>query len=192
MFKTPVFIKSLLTICLALSFLSPTLADDSAAQRDKIHAMRNEVLEKLYQQQPGTREEIRNAAGYAVFSNVGVNLLFFAAGGGNGIAHNNYNGQDSFMKMASAGVGLGVGIKDFRAVFVFHTAKAYRNFILYGWDFSGQADAAIKSPDKGEESSTAVTAIPGVSIYQLTEAGVALQATLQGSKYWHNTRLNSF
>lgn len=94
------------------------------------------------------------------------------------------------MRMASAGVGIGLGVKDFRGVFVFHTEKALDNFLDHGWDFSGQADAAAKSGDKGGEENVSGTAINGVSLYQLTETGLALQATLQGTKYWKNAKLN--
>jgi hypothetical protein len=65
-----------------------------------------------------------------------------------------------------------------------------QSFIEEGWDFSGQADAAAKSGKKGHEGSTAGTIINGVSIYQMTESGLALQATLQGTKYWKDEDLN--
>jgi lipid-binding SYLF domain-containing protein len=94
--------------------------------------------------------------------------------------------------MGTAGFGIGLGVKDFRGVFIFHSRKALENFIEYGWDFSGQADAAAKSSDKGGEASIAATVVNGVSIYQLTENGLALQATLQGTKYWKSDKLNSY
>jgi hypothetical protein len=31
---------------------------------------------------------------------------------------------------------------------------------------------------------------PGIKLYQLTESGLALQATVQGTKYWKNDELN--
>ena len=94
------------------------------------------------------------------------------------------------MKMASAGVGLGVGLKNYHALFVFHTEKAYRRFVEKGWEFSGQADAVAQTVSRGNSSSTAVSGSNGVSVYQLTEQGLSLQATLQGSRYWPDPRLN--
>ncbi len=159
-------------------------------QREKILDMRKQVLESLYERRPEARSEIRSAEGYAVFSNVGVNLFMLSAGGGRGVVRDNDSGEDVFMNMASAGVGIGFGVKDFRGIFIFHTRSALDNFIEYGWDFSGQADAAAKSSDKGGEESVAGTVINGVTLYQLTEAGIALQATLQGTKYWEAKKLN--
>ena len=165
-------------------------AEASEKQRNKVLEMRAEVLENLYEQKPAAKREIRDAEGYAVFSNVGINIVMFSAGGGRGVVHDNRTGEDTFMNMASAGVGIGLGLKDFRGIFIFHTRKALDNFVEYGWDFSGQADAAAKASDKGGEENLAGTAINGVRLYQLTETGLALQATLQGTKYWKAKNLN--
>ena len=32
--------------------------------------------------------------------------------------------------------------------------------------------------------------VDGITIYQLTETGVALQATIKGTKYWKDDELN--
>jgi lipid-binding SYLF domain-containing protein len=175
---------------IALLMASPSFADKNADKRAKIMKTRDEVLVRLYKEEPAARKEIEKAEGYAVFSNIGVAVVFVSGGGGNGVVHDNTSGKDTYMNMGSAGVGLGLGIKDFRAVFVFHTRSALDGFINSGWDFSGQADAAAKSTDKGAEGSAAASLVDGVSVYQLTEAGLALQATLQGTKYWVSDSLN--
>jgi lipid-binding SYLF domain-containing protein len=94
------------------------------------------------------------------------------------------------MKMASAGIGLGLGVKDFRGVFVFTTRGAMESFIESGWDASAQADAAAKAADKGDAWAGAVDVAPGIKLYQITESGLALQATIQGTKYWKDDELN--
>lgn len=174
----------------ALALGNVAFADSSDRKREKTLTMRTEVLRDLYRQKPSARDEIADAVGYGVFSNVGVNVVLFSAGAGSGIVRDARNGRETYMRMASAGVGIGLGVKDFRGVFVFHTEKALDNFLDHGWDFSGQADAAAKSGDKGGEENVSGTAINGVSLYQLTETGLALQATLQGTKYWKNAKLN--
>ncbi len=175
----------------ALLFSTPALADKNQEKRDKILKMRGEVLQKLYTEDSSVKQKIAKAEGYAVFSNVGVNVVFFSAGGGSGVVHDNKSGADTYMNMGSAGVGIGLGVKDFRAVFVFHERDAMTNFVESGWDFSGQADAAAKSTDKGGEGSAVGSVLNGVSVYQLTETGLALQATLQGTKYWKSKKLNA-
>jgi len=180
-------LSSLMSILL---IASGAHADKNDKKRAEILDMRTEVLERLYDERPETRLEIQNSVGYAVFSNIGVNVIFISGGGGKGVAHDKITGNDTFMKMGTAGIGLGLGIKDFRAVFVFHDTKAFNDFVEKGWDFSGEADAAANSGDKGGEASGATTLSKKVNVYQFTKAGLALQATLRGTKYWQNDKLN--
>jgi lipid-binding SYLF domain-containing protein len=178
------FVVLLLSAC-----MSPQ-GDNAAAQRQDAQQMRSETLAKLYQVSPQAREQIAKAEGYAVFSNVGVNVIFLSAGSGWGITRDNRSGQDVYMKMVSGGVGLGLGVKDFRGVFVFTERGALDNFVEHGWDASGQADAAAKSGDKGGAFAGAIDVAPGIKLYQITEHGLALQATIQGTKYWKDDDLN--
>lgn len=166
------------------------LADKSEKRRVEILEMRQEVMERLYRDRPETRLEVQNSVGYAVFSNVGVNVVFVSGGGGKGVAKNQITGEETFMRMGTVGLGLGLGIKDFRAIFVFHDQKAFNDFVEEGWDFSGEADAAANSGDKGGELSGASTLSKKVNVYQYNKAGLALQATLRGTKYWQDKKLN--
>lgn len=183
--------RRLLAMVAVLFLLTPTaFADKSEKKRLEILEMQHEVLERLYQDRPETRSEIERSVGYAVFSNLGVNVVFVSGGGGKGVAQNQTTGERTFMKMGSVGVGLGLGIKDFRAVFVFHDQKAFDDFVDKGWDFSGEADAAANSDEKGGEVSGATTLSSKVNVYQFNKAGLALQATLKGTKYWKDKKLN--
>jgi lipid-binding SYLF domain-containing protein len=94
------------------------------------------------------------------------------------------------MKMVSAGAGLGLGVKDYRVIFVFKTDKAFQEFLNSGWSGSAQADAAAKAGEKGSAESGAIEVAPDVWVYQITKNGLALQATLQGTKYYKDDDLN--
>jgi len=167
---------------------------DVDEEREKSQEMRSEVLERLYNEKAETKEMIANSVGYAVFSNTGINVLLVSTANGRGIAHDNESGDDIYMSMFSAGGGLGLGIKKFSAVFVFHSRDAFDQFVDKGWNFSGQADAAATTDaeeGKGAGAAEAAgTMNESVSIYQMTDKGLALQATLQGTKYWKNDDLN--
>jgi len=161
-------------------------------QRAAIRQTRDSVLAELYKLNPGAKARIKQAAGYAVFSNVGVNLILASFAGGHGIVVEKglIKDTETYMKMGSAGLGFGLGVKDFRAVFVFDDLAKLRAFVEKGWDFSGQADAAAKSNEKGGAVATAGNIAEGVAVYQITKNGLALQATLQGTKYWKDKNLN--
>jgi lipid-binding SYLF domain-containing protein len=184
----------LLSVVLACVLVAPLLqAKDSAdEQRAKIREMRDEVLGEFYKQKPELKARVKKAAGYAVFSNVGVNLVLASFAGGHGLVveHGLVRDTETFMKMGSAGIGIGLGVKDFRALFIFADDEHLQEFVEKGWDFSGQADAAAKSDKKGAAAAGSGSALPGVEIYQLTKNGLALQATLQGTKYWKDKDLN--
>jgi lipid-binding SYLF domain-containing protein len=160
-----------------------------AEQRQEIMQMHNRALTNLYKEHPYAKKEISSAPGYAVFSNAQLNVIFAAVGGGYGVVHSNLNGKNTFMQMGEAGLGLGLGVKDFRAVFVFKTRQAMDDFINDGWAFGAEADAAAKASDKGGEYSGSTT-IGDITIYQMTDAGLAAQATVKGTKYWKNDKLN--
>lgn len=150
----------------------------------------NETLQLLYKYAPEAKNIILRSYGYATFSNVGVNLVLFSAEGGKGMAHNNKTGVNTYMNMASGGVGFGLGVKDFRAVFLFENKKAYDTFVNSGWEANAQADAAAKYDQSGGALNAAETVAPGIRLYKLTQNGLALQATIQGTKYWKDEELN--
>jgi lipid-binding SYLF domain-containing protein len=159
-------------------------------KRDNIRTMADDALKRLYREEPGSKAQIEQAAGYGVFSNIGTNVIFVSTGGGYGMVHNNRTGDDTYMKMGEFGVGLGLGLKDFRAVFVFHDLTTLNTFVESGWEFGGEADAAAAAGDKGGSASGAATVASGMTIYQFTENGLALSATVSGTKYWKDDSLN--
>jgi lipid-binding SYLF domain-containing protein len=159
-------------------------------KRQAVHQMRSETLAQLYEVHPEAKTRINQAVGYGVFSNVGINLLLLSTASGWGVVRDQEAGTDTYMKMYSAGIGFGLGVKDFRGVFVFTSQEALRSFVEDGWDASAQADAAAKSADKGDAFAGGVDVAPGIKLYQLTQHGLALQATIQGTKFWTDDELN--
>ena len=166
-------------------------AKDSPDQkREKTRKMATQTLQELYKLQPTAKSAIQKSAGYAVFNNMGANILLLSTARGAGIAINSKSKQETFMKMISAGAGLGLGVKDYRVIFVFENDKALAHFLDSGWSGSGQADAAAKAGKSGGAYSGAVQVEPGVWVYQITKNGLALQLTLQGTKYYKDDDLN--
>ncbi len=43
---------------------------------------------------------------------------------------------------------------------------------------------------KGDAWAGAVNVAPGIRLYQITQMGLALQATIQGTKFWKDDELN--
>ena len=60
-----------------------------------------------------------------------------------------------------------------------------------GWGGEAQADAAAKANKSGGAYSGATSVAPDVWVYQITKNGLALQLTLQGTKYSKDKDLNT-
>lgn len=134
--------------------------------------MREEVLTELYALKPDTRAQVISTAGYAVFANANVNLILASFGGGLGVVRDNKTGMETFMRMGDVGIGLGAGIKDSRAVFVFHDRAALERFLDVGVSIGGQADFAAKAGDLGAAVSGEAI-MDKVTVCQLTQSGLA-------------------
>ena len=197
--------------------------NDTAQKRSTVQKQSEEMLSELYRSKPELKETLRKAAGYATFKCTDMHLLMLASANGYGLLVNNQNEKVTYMRVASLGGGVGVGVKDVRVIFIFHDEKIMKQFVEQGWQFGGRADAAAKYEETGisaEEnlkasvdfkdgtitsgSSTDVRAggeattgkaagvstKGGMEIYQFTDKGLALQATVAGTKYWKDSKLN--
>lgn len=197
--------------------------DNDGEKRQTVLKQRDEMLAELYNTKPDLKGRLAKAAGYATFKQTDVNLFLLASGNGYGVLHDNKAGKDIFMRVASLGGGVGMGVKDLRVIFVFNDAKVMQQFVEQGWQFGGKGDASAKYQDTGvsaeggakanvdfkegavtagttsdgragtkpeDKSSAAVSSTGGMEIYQFTESGLSLQATVQGTKYWKDSKLN--
>ena len=165
-------------------------ADNKEKQRAEVRKTAQETLDRLYKVQPQARAAIAKAAGYAVFSNFGMKILVAGGGKGGGVAVANKSKQETFMKMAEVQAGVGMGIKKFRQVWVFETQAAFDDFVQSGWQAGAQTTAAAQGEGQGGALQGAVSVQPGVWLYQLTDEGLALEATVKGTKYYTDDALN--
>ena len=187
--KKTTILLTLLALVLAMTGCNPGGKLTNNEKIQAINTMADETLQRLYADKPSTKDEVKEAAGYAAFSNANVNIIFVGAGGGYGVVVDNVTGDKTYMKMGSGGVGFGVGVKDFRQVMIFNTKETMDLFVDSGWTFGGHADAAAKAGDKGGEAS-GEGAFGQVKVYSMTESGLALQAMGTGTKYYKDKELN--
>jgi lipid-binding SYLF domain-containing protein len=182
-----------------------------------VKKMRDEALADFYRHDPALREQVRTAPGYAVFSDINVGILLLGAGHGYGLAHDNRTGRDTYMRMAQLGAGIGIGARDFRALYVFEDRATFESFVEKGWEFGADAEAAaMAGGDKGVSAGVtsragtsgvaggadtsvgagsvaegiAESAGTGIKIYEITENGLAARASVEGTKYWQDGELN--
>jgi len=174
----------------ALAVMTHAADSDIEKKQQDIRNMAQQTLERLYKAEPKAKAAVAGATGYAVFSNMGIKILVAGSGNGKGVAVNNKTKHETFMKMLEVQAGLGLGVKKFSVIFVFDTEKALNGFVNSGWEFGGQATAAVKNGDKGAAMAGAASVADGVWMYQLTDKGIALEITAKGTKYYKDGDLN--
>ena len=185
----PVFLLGIVALIL-VSGCGPSKNLSLVERREVVADMEDKALQRLYGEEPATETKIRDSAGYGVFSNANVNLILVSAGGGYGVVVNNSTGERTHMKMGLGGIGLGLGVKDYRQVLIFKNEETLNTFVESGWEFGGHADAAAKAGESGGELSAEGDISPNIEAYSMTEAGLALQATVAGTKYWKDDSMN--
>lgn len=225
--KSPRLIAAILLLLIAFvprteAALFGPKGDSSAEKQANVRTQRDQVLQDLYARNPKLKSVVSGAAGYATFKATDMHLFLLASSNGYGILVENATGRETFMRVASLGGGVGMGVKDIRVAFIFHDPKIMKQFVEQGWQFNAKADAAAKYEDTGvsaeqnvkanvdfkegtvasgaatdvranapsEKTGTQAATRGGMEIYQFTESGVALQATVAGTKYWKDSKLN--
>lgn len=164
--------------------------DQKAQARSEMNVKASETLARLDSLRPGARRSVESAAGYAVFTNYGLQIVTLGGGVGRGVAVNTRTGSRTYMRMVEAQAGIGLGARKIQLVWVFDSEKKLNDFINKGWTLGAQGAASAAYDKQGAGLDGAVQIQPGVWIYQLTESGLALELTVQGSKYYKADELN--
>jgi lipid-binding SYLF domain-containing protein len=160
-------------------------ADRSQQKREAIDEMAGMTMDRLLAQSPQAKRLFGKSVGYAVFDNVKVAFLV-SAGGGVGVAVERATRDKTYMKMGTAGIGLGAGGQSYSVVFLFEDEETLRSFVDKGWHADATATAAAGSKGTNAEA----TFSHGVAVYQLTNKGLMAHVDISGTKYWKNRKLN--
>jgi len=155
------------------------------SKRMKLDETAEAALQALFAENPKAKELYDGSYGWAVFDN--LKLAFgISGGGGNGVASVKENNQKTYMKMGTAGVGLGLGANKYQVIFLFQDSQTYDNFVNKGW----QADAGATASAGTNAAEVKTGFVNGIAIYQMTEKGLMANADIAGTKYWKNDKLN--
>ena len=165
-------------------------AEDIKNMRKDILSMADETIERLYKEHPEAKEEIKNAYGYGVFEGQAVNLVLYVAGNGLGVVFDNETKSPIYMNVIRAGTGPGIGYKSMHGVLIFDNETVFKQFTTIGLQLTASADATMKLSGKGVEAGKAVSLVPGVSLYQLVDTGLVLQANWGATEFLKDPNLN--
>ncbi|MFT5660233.1 MAG: lipid-binding SYLF domain-containing protein [Sulfurimonas sp.] len=185
----------LLTVLILLALLFSGFSfgnfgdNDNERRSDRI-AEGKSALRLLFKTEPQAKKEVADAYGFATFKNYGMSMMMMSADGGRGLAYDRKNDKITYMNMASGGMGMGLGAKEYFSVFIFKNAKVYNDFIEEGWEANTEIDASLKTKDDGEATNESHTVRKGIKLYKVTKNGAIMQVSLHGTKYWKCKDLN--
>lgn len=182
-------VVAVMSVIVVMSSCASIGSGTVAEKRSAILQMKDDVLTQLFKEKPYAQQHLESSKGYAVFSNANLKVFVIAAGTGYGLVKDLGSGQITYMNMVEGGVGVGLGAKDYRIVMVFHTQKSLEYFVNSGWTFGGNADALARAAKKGA-SVEGEAYFGDVTVYTFTKSGLALQATVKGTKFWKDAELN--
>ena len=155
------------------------------AKRAKIDETAQQALDELFTKSVKAETLFEKAYGWAVFDNLKVAVIL-SGGGGNGVAVDKESGDRTYMKMGTAGIGLGLGGQTYQVVMFFQDKGTFVNFVENGW----QADAGVTAAAGTEGVNPSVGFVNGLAIFKITDTGLMANADVAGTKYWKNKKLN--
>lgn len=191
--KTAIWILAALMVVLtATTAFAATKAEKIQKERTEIDALADKALANLYAKVPSAERVIENCYAYATLSNTGMKLGLFGDAHGRGLAVNNETGERLYMRMQETGIGLGLGVKEYDLIFVIGTEEAWESFISGDVKFASSAEATANDGVSGDSMEGASIAAKGVWVYQMTKKGLALDASIKGTKIYPDKKLNTY
>ena len=163
----------------------PLTSQQVVEKREAILKMSRTGVDELIRHNPKAAEEIRNAAGYAVFNATNVNIILVVLSNGDGALFQ--PGQKPvFMMERKAGEGAGAGFQKQYQVIIFKNADAIKQFTA-AKGVGGDVNANISAGSGGMQQSIN----PNIVTYLVGQSGYDLQANWGGSVYTPNDTLNN-
>ena len=157
----------------------------AAERREQIDLNANHTLERLLKEDAKAKRLYDRAFGYAIF-NLTKGSLIVTGGGGSGVAIDRVTQERTYMHVGMGGIGLGIGGQASRLVLLFEDKETFDQFIRNDWHANSSANAVLGRVGANADA----TFTNGIAIYQLTDAGLLLQADVSGTRFWQSRRLN--
>ncbi len=152
-----------------------------------VDRMATETLHSVYEKHPDAQQKVEHAAGYGVFSDFGYAMVTGGSAHGYGVVVNNDSGAKTYMKMIEGSYGIGLGVKEFRTVFVFHDNETLDKFVTKGLEVGVEGDASTATSETGG----AATLTKGMETYHITEKGFFVRAAAHAAIYSPDKKLNA-
>ncbi|MFZ4480118.1 MAG: YSC84-related protein [Rhodoferax sp.] len=177
------------TVILSLLTGSAFAAGSKAEKQAELRSATQKSVEKFYKADPKLQGEVKNAAGYAVFTTYGLSFVIGGAGG-KGLAHDNKTGKDVFMAMAQASAGPQIGLSESETLIIFKSAKGMQQFVDKGWTIGTGGSLQVGAGGKSAGPAEGAVQNADASYFTLTKNGIGVGIAADGTKFWKDDELN--
>ena len=176
-------IVQLILFALVLITASSVFAKKSPEQvRAKLNEMSVQVLDRMYQKYPASKEAVENAYAYCTISASGVKWGFLGDDHGRGVAINNQTGERIYVKMKEVSLGINFGAKEYDLLFIITNKESWDRFISGNIKFGSEASAQASDGVSGGTFADAKVIAKGVWVYQLDKKGLAVELSFKGAR----------
>lgn len=154
-----------------------TLNAQNAKQKEIIRD--SELAKEAFiAEDPGLRSFFKEAAGYAIFPNVGKGAYIIGGASGNGAVYQNGK-LIGMADLKQLDIGLQFGGKAFREVLFFETEVDLERFKRGNFELSGNASAVVIEDGIGKT----IGFQDGVAIATMPKAGAMVEVSVGGQKF---------
>jgi lipid-binding SYLF domain-containing protein len=168
----------------------------NADRRSKIDAIAKDALNVITTNRERAQDLFDKSYGWSVFDNFKLSLGI-SGGGGRGVAVRKAENQRIYMNMGTVGLNIGLGAQKYQVVFFFEDKGTFDDFVNKGWQADANANAVAGIYGANAESAVGSAGANyeasfnnGLALFQITDAGLMLQADIAGTKFWKNKKLN--
>ena len=178
-----------LVALVALSTLSACqTTPDTKAGRENLTDDSQAAVNRFEREDPGLKEFLNKAYGYAIFPDIGKGGLIVGGAYGRGRVYE--QGQSvGFADLTQGTVGAQIGGQTYSEIIAFENAEALNNFKANKLAFSANASAvAIKAG-----ASATAKYENGVAVFTMTKGGLMAEASVGGQKFTYvpNSDINN-
>jgi lipid-binding SYLF domain-containing protein len=175
-------IVTLITTLLLLAG-SPPAAAFEPDLNDQMQLEVARAILNIKKRDPGVQKFFDNAAGYAVFPNVGKGGFMIGGAWGKGLVI--VNGQvDGYSTVTQFTIGAQIGAQKYSLYLFFKDQVALEYFKRENFEFSAQASAVAVT--NGAAANTSYDA--GVAVFTIADGGLMAEATIGGQQFSYEPR----
>jgi len=148
-------IAVMVTLCISISSFSPSLAenDEQDRERQAIDQMAEDVLTVLFREIDSSYALFEKAYGYAVFDKFSLSLS--NSPGGMGVLVEIDSGNRQYLDLGIGGISLGLGVRQYQAVFFFEAEDDLLAFASKGSRAGTGGQGSALEPDSEDEETFA-------------------------------------